>query len=510
MIDVMTAFTLVEHAGAATTVPPQGPPGYGRILNPERQPQRTSDGWINVLAYTRQNYEDLFGEAGRADLAGTSGSGRPGPASPTPTPCTGTSPRCWPTAPRPSGSSSAPDPASRPRPCPPWRSWSTPSPRTTTREPGRYKVIPQPVRFPAIPARPCTATPRVSGEHDDEVAAEVAAWPAPAPPARTRRRVRPWRTDDRRSDDRLRSAMSPLASTRTTWPRWSCTGRRPTTSTPGSSAELVDAVAWADAHDGRAVVLCSEGRHFCAGLDFGSTEQARARCPGRPVRDGPPARRRPAAAGGRRAGFGRGRRARPGTGRRLPGGRARQPVLGQLRPARLPPGLRHLADPSRGRRPPACPRAVDHGRRIDGDRGPGHRPVSTGSTTTRGPAPVPWPPRWPVRRPRPCGRSGATLRAELVERFRGQVDHERDRAAAPDGDGRLPRGDRRLAGPPAAPVHRPVAPGPPWGQSADRSRQSSVRVASDSSTPGTSVGVARDGRRPAGTGPAAKAATSPG
>ena len=69
MIDVMTAFTLVEHAGPATTVPPLGPPGYGRILNPERKPQRTADGWINVLAYTRQNYEDLFAEAGRPDLA---------------------------------------------------------------------------------------------------------------------------------------------------------------------------------------------------------------------------------------------------------------------------------------------------------------------------------------------------------------------------------------------------------------------------------------------------------
>jgi len=69
MIDVLTAFTLVEHAGAATAVPPQGPPGYPRILNPERQPQRTADGWINVLAYTRENYEDLFREGGRPDLA---------------------------------------------------------------------------------------------------------------------------------------------------------------------------------------------------------------------------------------------------------------------------------------------------------------------------------------------------------------------------------------------------------------------------------------------------------
>jgi crotonobetainyl-CoA:carnitine CoA-transferase CaiB-like acyl-CoA transferase len=69
MIDVLTAFTLVEHAGAATAVPPQGPPGYPRILNAERQPQPTADGWINVLAYTRENYEDLFREGGRPDLA---------------------------------------------------------------------------------------------------------------------------------------------------------------------------------------------------------------------------------------------------------------------------------------------------------------------------------------------------------------------------------------------------------------------------------------------------------
>ncbi len=32
---------------------------------------------------------------------------------------------------------------------------------------------------------------------------------------------------------------------------------------------VVDAIAWAEAQGSRAVVLCSEGRHFCAGLDFG-------------------------------------------------------------------------------------------------------------------------------------------------------------------------------------------------------------------------------------------------
>jgi len=34
---------------------------------------------------------------------------------------------------------------------------------------------------------------------------------------------------------------------------------------------VVEAVAWAEALGARVVVLCSEGRHFCAGLDFGVT-----------------------------------------------------------------------------------------------------------------------------------------------------------------------------------------------------------------------------------------------
>ena len=35
----------------------------------------------------------------------------------------------------------------------------------------------------------------------------------------------------------------------------------------------VEAIAWAAASGARAVVLCSEGRHFCAGLDFGATDR---------------------------------------------------------------------------------------------------------------------------------------------------------------------------------------------------------------------------------------------
>ena len=83
MVDVMTAFMLVEHAGAATARPPQGPPGYQRILNPERRPQRTQDGWISVLPYTRKNFEDIFRAGGREDLVDRRAHrDRPGPDRP--------------------------------------------------------------------------------------------------------------------------------------------------------------------------------------------------------------------------------------------------------------------------------------------------------------------------------------------------------------------------------------------------------------------------------------------
>lgn len=68
MVDAMTAFVLVEHAGAATARPPQGDPGYQRILTPERRPQRTSDGWVDVMPYTRKNFQDVFRAGGRHDL----------------------------------------------------------------------------------------------------------------------------------------------------------------------------------------------------------------------------------------------------------------------------------------------------------------------------------------------------------------------------------------------------------------------------------------------------------
>ena len=68
MIDVMRAFMLVEHGAGAIPLPPVDRPGYRRILTPERRPHPTADGWINVLPYTKENYEALFRAGGREDL----------------------------------------------------------------------------------------------------------------------------------------------------------------------------------------------------------------------------------------------------------------------------------------------------------------------------------------------------------------------------------------------------------------------------------------------------------
>jgi len=70
MIDVMQAFTLVEHGCAAIPRPPLAPAGYPRILTSNRRPQRTTDGWINILPYSREHFDTLFKAGGREELLG--------------------------------------------------------------------------------------------------------------------------------------------------------------------------------------------------------------------------------------------------------------------------------------------------------------------------------------------------------------------------------------------------------------------------------------------------------
>jgi crotonobetainyl-CoA:carnitine CoA-transferase CaiB-like acyl-CoA transferase len=67
MIDASTAFTLVEHGAGA--IPAEHPvaAGYPRILSTHRRPHPTRDGWVAILPYSREHYEQFFAATGLLD-----------------------------------------------------------------------------------------------------------------------------------------------------------------------------------------------------------------------------------------------------------------------------------------------------------------------------------------------------------------------------------------------------------------------------------------------------------
>lgn len=70
MFETMVAFTMSEHLWGRSFVPPLGGTGYDRVLAPERRPNRTSDGWVALMPYSTENWDDFFRFAGREDLVG--------------------------------------------------------------------------------------------------------------------------------------------------------------------------------------------------------------------------------------------------------------------------------------------------------------------------------------------------------------------------------------------------------------------------------------------------------
>lgn len=69
MLETMASFVMAEHMGGLTFEPPLGPPGYSRMLAPDRRPHRTADGHICILPYTDRHWRDFFRIAGRPELA---------------------------------------------------------------------------------------------------------------------------------------------------------------------------------------------------------------------------------------------------------------------------------------------------------------------------------------------------------------------------------------------------------------------------------------------------------
>ena len=69
MFETLVDFVMVEHLYGACFDPPIGGMGYARILNAERKPYKTLDGYLAVLPYTNENWRAFFRIAGREELA---------------------------------------------------------------------------------------------------------------------------------------------------------------------------------------------------------------------------------------------------------------------------------------------------------------------------------------------------------------------------------------------------------------------------------------------------------
>ena len=68
MFETLVDFVMVEHLYGACFEPPIDSMGYARLLNSERRPYATKDGYLAVLPYTDANWRALFEIAGREEL----------------------------------------------------------------------------------------------------------------------------------------------------------------------------------------------------------------------------------------------------------------------------------------------------------------------------------------------------------------------------------------------------------------------------------------------------------
>jgi crotonobetainyl-CoA:carnitine CoA-transferase CaiB-like acyl-CoA transferase len=70
MYECMTAFNLVEHFYNHVFDPPTGPMGYTRLMNPHRRPYQTKDGFVGLMPYNQQQWEQFFKVIGAGETWG--------------------------------------------------------------------------------------------------------------------------------------------------------------------------------------------------------------------------------------------------------------------------------------------------------------------------------------------------------------------------------------------------------------------------------------------------------
>ena len=68
MMETLASFVMVEHMYGETFVPPLESAGYKRILNAQRRPYATKDGFLAILPYTDGHWREFCGLVARADL----------------------------------------------------------------------------------------------------------------------------------------------------------------------------------------------------------------------------------------------------------------------------------------------------------------------------------------------------------------------------------------------------------------------------------------------------------
>jgi crotonobetainyl-CoA:carnitine CoA-transferase CaiB-like acyl-CoA transferase len=70
MYETMVDFVMSDHLGGYTFEPPEGPAGYERIVNRNRRPYRTRDGYLALLVYSDEQWREFLALVDRTDLIG--------------------------------------------------------------------------------------------------------------------------------------------------------------------------------------------------------------------------------------------------------------------------------------------------------------------------------------------------------------------------------------------------------------------------------------------------------
>lgn len=69
MFEAFASFMMKEHLGGHTFDPPNAGAGYGRQVDPDRQPFQTKDGWISIVPYILPHFPLVIKLLGDAEFA---------------------------------------------------------------------------------------------------------------------------------------------------------------------------------------------------------------------------------------------------------------------------------------------------------------------------------------------------------------------------------------------------------------------------------------------------------